>query len=271
MKASTSNPPVGSGRAMDTGPELARYDRERAAHNKIFSEHTRDSALKFYRIVHQSRALYEGTLLAHCAGSSTLEYGCGPGTHSSVLAQSGAARVVGIDISDVAIEQARAEAIRRGLTQMEHFQMNAESLEFEPDSFDLIYGTAILHHLDLTRAFSELARTLRPDGTAVFMEPLGHNPFINLYRRMTPGLRTIDEHPLLVSDLRLLHKYFGKVQLQFFGLQTLLAVPFHGGPSFRPLLTVLEAADGMLFSVLPFTKRYAWQVVVILEDPIKAS
>ena len=136
MKSSISHPSASTGTVVDPGSEAARYDRERTAHNKIFSEHTRDSALKYYCILHQSRAHYEGTLLAHCSGSSTLEYGCGQGTHSSVLAQRGAARVVGIDISDVAIEQARAEAFRRGLTQMEHFQMNAETLQFEADSFD---------------------------------------------------------------------------------------------------------------------------------------
>lgn len=270
MRTSVGHPASGE-QVVSTAPETARYDRERAAHNKIFSEHTRDSALKFYCIVNQSRALYEGTLLNRCAGSTTLEYGCGQGTHSSVLAQRGAARVVGIDISDVAIAQAREEAERRGLRQMEHYRMNAESLEFQADSFDLICGTAILHHLDLTRAFSELARTLRPGGTAVFMEPLGHNPAINLYRWMTPNLRTVDEHPLFMKDIAMARRYFRKVDVQFFTLQTMLAVPFHGSKWFRPLLYSLEAADRMLFRALPFMKRYAWQVVLILEDPIKAA
>ena len=271
MNSMIDKPSVAALQAMSSPEELARYDREREAHNKIFAEHTRDSALKYYSIVYKSRALYEGTLEARCVGGTTLEYGCGQGTHSSVLAQRGAKRVVGIDISDVAIQQAREEAARRGLTHMEHHRMNAEALEFDADSFDLIYGQAILHHLDLTRAYSELARTLRPGGTAVFWEPLGHNPIINLYRNLTPGLRTVDEHPLLISDLKLASRYFKKVRLEFFGLQSLAAVPVHGTRFFRPVLYTLEAADRLLFKLLPFARRYAWQVVMILEDPIKTS
>jgi len=269
--SATIGHPAGSRAAADGAEELARYDRERAAHNKIFSEHTRESALKFYCVMNQSRALYEGTLHARSPGRATLEYGCGPGMYSSVLAQRGAARSVGIDISDVAIEQAKAEAVRRGLTRVEYRRMNAESLEFAAGSFDLIYGAAILHHLDLTRAYTEIARTLKPGGSAVFLEPLGHNPFINLYRSLTPGMRTVDEHPLLMRDLRLASRYFKTVRLEFFSLQTLVAVAVHGRSWFRPVLYALESADRMLFKLLPFMRRYAWQVVIILEDPIKAA
>jgi hypothetical protein len=48
---------------------------------------------------------------------------------------------------------------------------------------------------DLSLACSEIARVLRPGGPAIFVEPLGHNPLINAYRKRTPALRTVDEHP----------------------------------------------------------------------------
>ena len=104
------------------------------------------------------------------------------GSHAHFMATNGAARVVGIDISDVAIEKARGASRAAGIENAEYRRMNAEFLEFDDNSFDLICGTAILHHLDLTRAYSELARVLKPGGLAVFMEPLGHNPLINVYR-----------------------------------------------------------------------------------------
>ena len=179
-------------KAGPSSEEAERYSRELTAHNKYFSEHTRKSADKFYSIVHESRLLFERTLLSRCRGSHTLEYGCGTGRHSPFLARSGASRVVGIDLSDVAIAKAREAAAREGLHQTDYRVMNAEQLEFDNDSFDLICGTAILHHLDLDRAYQELARVLRPGGVAVFLEPLAHNPLINLYRRATPQLRTVD-------------------------------------------------------------------------------
>lgn len=42
----------------------------------------------------------------------------------------------------------------------------------------------------------------------MFFEPLGHNLLINLYRRLTPELRTEDEHPLVACDLERLVNYF---------------------------------------------------------------
>lgn len=39
--------------------------------------------------------------------------------------------------------------------------MDAEALEFPPDTFDLICGTGILHHLDLDAAYGQIARSLR--------------------------------------------------------------------------------------------------------------
>jgi ubiquinone/menaquinone biosynthesis C-methylase UbiE len=246
-----------------------RYSREREAHNKIFAEHTRASAERFYRIIHESRALYEGLIRSRSKGGRALEYGCGMGSHAHFMARNGAARVVGIDISDVAIEKARSASRAEGVENVEYRRMNAEYLEFDDNSFDLICGTAILHHLDLAQAYSELARVLRPGGLAVFMEPLGHNPLINLYRRMTPTLRTVDEHPLMMRDIGDAKKHFRRVTPQHFVLQSLAAVPFHGRKSFRKILHACEAADALLFRCLPFTRRYSWQVILSLEEPLK--
>ena len=110
---------------------------------------------------------------------------------------------------------------------------------------------------------------LKPGGLAVFMEPLGHNPLINMYRRMTPNLRTVDEHPLMMRDIKDAKTFFRRVTPQHFVLQSLAAVPFHGRKSFRKVLHTLEASDALMFRCLPFTKRYSWQVILSLEEPLK--
>ena len=101
------------------------------------------------------------------------------------------------------------------------------------------------------------------------MEPLGHNPLINLYRRMTPNLRTVDEHPLMMRDITNAKTFFRRVMPKHFVLQSLAAVPFHGRKSFRKVLHTLEASDALMFRCLPFTKRYSWQVILTLEEPLK--
>jgi SAM-dependent methyltransferase len=243
-------------------------EREREFHNRTFAEHSRQSLEGVYAILHDSRICYEQVLAAHCSGRHVLEYGCGPGSHTPFLAAHGA-EVIGIDISEVAVGQARERAAEAEFTATFRV-MDAEHLEFPDDSFDLICSVAILHHLDLERAFAEIARTLKPSGTAVFMEPLGHNPAINLYRRLTPHLRSADEHPLLMRDIDAAGAHFGRVERRFFTLNSLLAVPFRRTRYFMRVLTSLEALDRALFRIIPFARRLAWQVVVILSEPKKA-
>jgi SAM-dependent methyltransferase len=247
---------------------MERYQRERDFHNHVFVEgrEGRERAVNKFYSVSSSFVYYRRRLHELGQGRRMLEYGCGPGSMAFDLARQGAI-VTGIDISDVAIQLAKSKARDEGLYDLDFLEMNAEDLSFEDDRFDLICGSAILHHLDLEKAYSVLARTLHPDGHAVFIEPLGHNPIINLYRKLTPRLRTPDEHPLLMRDLKLAERYFGDVQLRFFQLQTFLAVPFRNSRFIRPLRQTLDAMDQALFRVLPPVRKYAWQVVIELSKP----
>jgi SAM-dependent methyltransferase len=256
----------------------ARKAREMEFHNRRFAEGTRgsekaagsDDVGRFYSVVVQSRAFYFDLLKRDCVGRKVLEYGCGTGSHAPYLAKRGA-RVTGIDISNVAIEKAIQQAQAEGIQGLDYCQMDGEALTFDDNYFDLICGTAILHHLDLRRAYGELARTLKADGRAVFLEPLGHNPLINLYRKYTPGLRTPDEHPLLVTDFSLAARYFQKIELFYFNLFTLLAVPFRNSRLFPRLLRGLERVDSGLFRAFPGTGKYAWTVILRLSRPEKAN
>jgi SAM-dependent methyltransferase len=244
-----------------------RLDREQEFHDKAFAEGTRRSAERFYAIDARSTAYYHDELLRNCEGEKVLEYGCGPGSAAFFLAEHGAS-VTGIDISPVAIEKAADEAARRGVAENTDFKvMNAEALGFPDDSFGLVCGTGILHHLDLARSYAEIARVLRPDGRGVFVEPMGHNPAINLYRRRTPDLRTEDEHPLLMSDLEFASKYFGEVNPRFFHLNTLAAVPARNWKRFDTLVDALGRLDDAVFRAIPPLRRYAWLVALVFARP----
>jgi len=248
-----------------------RQEREREFHDRAFGEGTRRSADRFYSIERQSKEFYLDQLSRRCQDEEVLEYGCGPGSAAFFLAEHGA-RVTGIDISPVAIETATEESVARGLDDRLRFEvMDAEQLRFDNDSFGLVCGTGILHHLDLDRAYPEIARVLRPGGHAIFVEPLGHNPAINLYRRRTPSLRTEDEHPLLVADLERASRHFGHVDPRFFHLFTLLAVPMRNRSRFDDIVALLGRFDDALFRLVPPSRRHAWLVALILGEPRDAS
>ena len=214
-----------------------------------------------------SRAHYLALLHALGAQRRVLEYGCGPGGHAFHLARRGA-EVIGVDISGQAIALARRRARAEGLEGRCTFAvMNPERLGFSDRSFDLVCGRGILHHLDLARAFHEVARVLRPEGSAVFQEPLGHNPLIRLYRRLTPELRTPDEHPLLETDLALARRHFEVVRTTPYHLGALAAVPLMRMPGFDRVLRALETADALAIRLAPSLGRHAWKFVLELAQP----
>jgi SAM-dependent methyltransferase len=99
----------------------------------------------------------------------SLEIGSGTGYFSLNLLQAGVVRsAVCTDISPGMLATLSGNADRLGLA-VETVATDAESLPFEDESFELVLGHAILHHIpDLDRAFAEFLRVLKPGGTVVF-------------------------------------------------------------------------------------------------------
>jgi glycosyltransferase involved in cell wall biosynthesis len=246
-----------------------RLAREASFHDVAFAAHTRSRTWKFYDAGRDAYERYDDLLSAIVGpGSDVLEYGCGPGGRALELARRGAL-VHGIDISPVAIEMARAAARERGVAHGTTFSvMDAEALELPSRSFDVVFGTSILHHLDVGRAYREVARVLRPSGRAIFLEPLGHNPLFAAYRRLTPGMRTRDEHPLRIAELDAAGAYFGALTLEHFGLLSPAAAIVHGRPSFERVAGALRRIDQRVFTTLPALRRWSWTVVMVLSRPV---
>lgn len=242
---------------MDSGIEQ-RLQSERAFHNKRFEEDTTDRPQSKYYAGAQIGVLAEATarMKALVAGKDALELGCANGQKACFLAPL-ARSMTGIDISDVAIANARKRAALANLDNVQFQTANAEALDFPDDSFDAIIGNGIIHHLMLEPVFKEMARVLRPGGTAFFVEPLGHNPAVNAYRAVTPSARTPDEHPLLKRDFKLAERYFSKVDLTCYEMTSLAAVPFSGTVVFPHLHRALSGLDRALFKI-PGLRWWAW-------------
>ena len=158
-------------------------------------------------------------MLGDVRGKHVLDYGCGHGMASVVLARHGAT-VTGFDLSPGYVEEARRRARANEVTA-EFRQADAEHLPFADRSFDAVWGCAILHHLNLRRAGAELRRVLRLGGVAVFCEPWGGNPLVEFARRYLPypgKHRTPDERPLRQGDLTPLREAFPDLSVHGFQL-----------------------------------------------------
>src|SRR3954463_2072856 len=121
----------------------SRQDRERAFHNAAFSDHRRSAVVPAYALMHDSRVAYEQVVREKSRAARVLEYGCGSTAMASSIAHH-AEEMVGIDISDVAVRDA-ADRAALANAQARYQVMDAEALEFEDGSFDLVCSVAVLH------------------------------------------------------------------------------------------------------------------------------
>jgi SAM-dependent methyltransferase len=98
-----------------------------------------------------------------------LEIGAGTGYFSLNLLRAGVVgEAVATDISPGMLRKLKQSAEELGLP-VETAACEAAELPFEDDSFDLVFGHAVLHHLpDLEGAFREFRRVLRPGGVVAF-------------------------------------------------------------------------------------------------------
>jgi len=240
-----------------------RINREKEFHDHRFSEDSRAAQEKYYVAVSDGNAAYRNSIASAITDRVALEYGCGDEAYS-ILFSENAKKIFAIDISAVAIDKLNDIAKRKNINNVEYRVMNCEKMEFTDGQFDLIYGSGIIHHLDLNSSYSEISRCLKKGGKAIFWEPLGHNTFINLYRMFTPSARTVDEHPLVASDLKLLEKYFSNVKYTTFGLFTLFSVPFRSNSTFGSIFSVLKKIDKIILK-LPFLRYQAWFVLIEVE------
>jgi SAM-dependent methyltransferase len=105
-------------------------------------------------------------LLPPLKGRSVLDLGCGFGWVCRWAREQGAARVLGVDVSEKMLERARATNPDPAVT---YLRADLETYAPEPNAYDLVYSSLTLHYLiALDRLIGSVHRALKPGGSFVF-------------------------------------------------------------------------------------------------------
>lgn len=234
--------------------------REKDFHNKLQSQKRGRFENIFYKALYNISEDFFDYLKNNANNAEILDYGCGVGSFVEEVSKFGPKKIVGIDISEVSINKA-VERTKELKTNVNFIVDNCEKTKFDNNSFDVVYGSGILHHLQINKCLDEIHRVLKPNGSLVFIEPLGTNPIINFYRKLTPKSRSKDEHPLMDKDFKYIKSKFTNTEIKYYGLSTLIFFPFYKSPNNSSFFKFLTIFDQYLFK-LKFFQWFAWSVLI---------
>jgi ubiquinone/menaquinone biosynthesis C-methylase UbiE len=149
--------------------------------------------------------------------------------------------------------------------ETEFHLMDANELTFPDESFDAVYGGAILHHLDIEKSIGHIHRVLKPGGYIMFTEPLNMNPAYKIYRKLNPKERTPDEHALVSSDFKIIRNQFTFQHyfFDFFSVFTgFIALKIYGDKKYDNWINKFGYTLDVMVSKIPFLHFLFARVII---------
>jgi ubiquinone/menaquinone biosynthesis C-methylase UbiE len=235
--------------------------REKKFHNNLQSKSKGRFENIFYKALYSMYEDFNAYTSQKSKNKIVLDYGCGIGSVTQKIATLKPSKLFGIDISEISISKAIENAKNLNL-QINYSVDNCEETRFKAETFDLVFGSGILHHLDLEKSLVEINRILKKGGEMVFLEPLGANPLINFYRKLTPKSRSEDEHPFLKKDFNFINSLFKQVTVKYYGFFTLIFFLFYKNPQKSSVFKIISKLDYYFFKIKYF-KSLAWSVMIV--------
>jgi len=215
-------------------------------------------------------------------GKYVCEFGCGYGVTSAWFALRGA-RVFSFDVAETNVAIARRAAKVNNVEDLMTVEvMQAEAVALPSNTFDLVFGNAVLHHLDIKISGREIFRLLKPGGIAIFREPLGENRFLERIRQSTwrssHHRHTEDERSFRYVDVDVLRSVFPHLEFRESELLSVLGAllrEFKVSPRISPrrekLINQIRQVDRRMLSKFPFLRPMASYSVVCMFKPNPAS
>jgi len=185
-----------------------------------------------------------------------LEIGCGTGLFTGKIVDlTGATDITAIDISPELLEMAKAKY------KVPNFVLgDAMKLSYPDNSFDVIFGSSVLHHLDMEKTCVELFRVLKKDGRIIFAEPNMINPQIAIQKNVPFIKEWLGDSP----DETAINRWKFKKMLFRVGYTDIKIFPYDFlHPIVPSFLVNFTEKFGKIIEKVPVLKEIAGSVIIL--------
>lgn len=225
--------------------------------------------------------MFPGIIPENNLGKKILICSCGIGLYV-IAALRTRAEVFAFDISRTAVEKAREYVKINGFKHCEISEMDFHKLKYDNEFFDIVFGTQILHHVDVEICGKEIYRVLNRGGIAVFEENSYKNPLIHavrnlLFSKNTFGGRrskgrfgfvrkgTDDENPLDEREIKVLKQIFRDEIKREYNDFIFFEMLSRHNKYFAKYEKSFKNLDKFIYNKFPFLRQYGFQQILIMK------
>ncbi|HPQ09044.1 MAG TPA: class I SAM-dependent methyltransferase [Bacteroidia bacterium] len=183
-----------------------------------------------------------------------LEIGCGSGLFTEKIYNKTKCKITAIDLSKDLLELAQ----KRNLP-VEFIEENAMNTSFSNNTFDVVYGSSVIHHLDLDLSLKEIFRVLKPGGRMVFAEPNMINPQIFIQKNVPFIKKWLGDSP----DETAIVRWQFKKKMENIGFKNVNIFPYDFLHPITPkFLIPVVFKMSLLLEKIPLIKEIAGSVII---------
>ncbi|MBS1763448.1 MAG: class I SAM-dependent methyltransferase [Bacteroidetes bacterium] len=187
-------------------------------------------------------------------GEMALEIGCGTGLFSNKFRNLTQAKVIATDLSPELLEVAKQK-----YSGIEFRLEDAMNLNLDDNSFQVVFGSSVLHHLDFHKALKEIYRVLKPGGRMVFAEPNMINPQIFIQKNVPFIKKWLGDSP---DETAIVRWKFKKI-LEQNGFKNVEIIPYDFlHPVVPSFLISIVNGTGKILERIPIAKEIAGSVII---------